>query len=284
MIGRTISHYKIVDKIGQGGMGVVYKAQDTRLNRPVALKFLRAEDLDETNRQRFLKEAQNAAALNHPNICTIYEIDHCDGETFLSMAWLEGENLAQRIQANPLSIIEATGIAKQIASGLEAAHQQGIVHRDVKSPNVIIMPDGLIKILDFGLAEVCGRTASLPGTLTGTPTSMSPEQIQGQPVDYRSDIWSWGVVFYEMLTGRLPFVGDELALLTNSILKDQPRKPSELNSLVPPLLDDVVMKALAKDVDARFQSATEIVDALGRVSESFDSQAIAHGMQYYPSA
>ena len=275
MIGRTVSHYKIVDKIGQGGMGVVYKARDNRLNRHVALKFLRAEALVEADRKRFVQEAQNAAALNHPNICTIYEIDDCDGETFLSMAWLDGENLTQRIHSKPLSVVEATEIARQIASGLEAAHQQGIVHRDIKSANVVVMPDGLIKILDFGLAEACGRAPILPGSMTGTPSSMSPEQIQGQPLDYRSDIWSWGVVFYEMLTGKLPFTGDGLASLTNSILEDQPCKPSELNSLVPPMIDDVVTKALSKDADSRYQSAAEIIEALNRVAESFDSRVIA---------
>jgi serine/threonine protein kinase/tetratricopeptide (TPR) repeat protein len=275
MIGRTISHYKIVDKIGQGGMGVVYKAHDVRLDRPVALKFLRDESLSEADLQRFVREAQNAAALNHPNICTIYEIDTCDDETFLSMAWLDGENLAQRIRSKPLSVIEATEFARQIASGLEAAHQQDIVHRDIKSANIIIMPDGLIKILDFGLAEVCGHAPVFPGTLTGTPSSMSPEQIQGHALDYRSDIWSWGIVFYEMLTGKLPFVGDELASLTNSILEDQPCKPSELNSLVPPFLDHVVMKALSKDASLRYQTAAETIVALKRVFESFDSEVIA---------
>lgn len=275
MIGRTISHYKIVDKIGQGGMGVVYKAHDVRLDRPVALKFLRDESLSEADRQRFVREAQNAAALNHPNICTIYEIDNCDGETFLSMAWLDGENLAERIRSKPLSVIEATEIARQIASGLEAAHQQGIVHRDIKSANIMNMPDGLIKILDFGLAEACDRAPVFPGTLTGTPSSMSPEQIQGHALDYRSDIWSWGVVFYEMLSGKLPFVGDELASLTNAILEDQPCKPSELNSLVPPFLDHVVMKALSKDVSLRYQTAEEINADLKRVFESFDSEVIA---------
>jgi serine/threonine protein kinase len=197
MIGRTISHYKIVGLIGKGGMGVVYKAHDLRLDRAVALKFLLPDAIgDNSDRHRFVQEAQIAAALNHPNICTIYEIDEKEGEAFISMAYLDGQDLAQVIRANPPSIIEATEIARQIASGLETAHRQGIVHRDIKSANIIVMPDGLVKILDFGLAVACNRaTPTSAGTVTGTPTTMSPEQLRGEPTDQRSDIWSWGVVF-----------------------------------------------------------------------------------------
>lgn len=277
MIGRTISHYKIAEQIGKGGMGVVYKAHDVRLDRAVALKFLLPDAIgDSSDIHRFVREAQNAAALNHPNICTIYEIDEREGETFISMAYLDGQDLAKKMSADPPSIIEATEIARQIAVGLEAAHRQGIVHRDIKSANIIVMPDGLVKILDFGLAEACNRTIrSLSGTVTGTPTTMSPEQLRGDPTDQRSDIWSWGVVFYRMLTGRLPFFNQAQRSITDAILEDQPMRPSEITPRVSPLLDDIVMKALSKDASLRYQNASEIIDGLQRVCESFDSQAMA---------
>jgi serine/threonine protein kinase/Tfp pilus assembly protein PilF len=277
MIGRTISHYKILEKIGEGGMGVVYRALDHRLDRSVALKFLLPKALNErSDHDRFVREAQHAAALDHPNICTIYEIDEQDGETFIAMAYLNGESLAKRIRNRSLSIAEAMEIARQIACGLEAAHRQGIVHRDIKSANIVIMPDGLVKILDFGLSEACNRAAkTLSGFVTGTPSSMSPEQLRGGTTDRRSDIWSWGVVFYEMLTGQLPFVDREHRSFSDAILQDQPPKPSEICSNVQSCLDDVVMKALSKDVHLRYQNATEIIDDLRRISESFDSETFA---------
>ncbi len=257
-------------------MGIVYRAQDLRLDRSVALKFLLPKALDNrSDHDRFIREAQHAAALDHPNICTIYEIDEKDGHTFISMAYLNGECLATRIRNNPLSIIEATEVARQIACGLEAAHMQGIVHRDIKSANIIIMPDGLVKILDFGLAEACNlATKTSSRVVTGTPSSMSPEHLRGEGTDHRSDIWSWGVVFYQMLTGQLPFVDEQHRSFSDAILHVQPRKPSELNSTVQPFLDRVVMKALSKDVNQRYQSAAEIIDELRRVRESFDSETI----------
>jgi len=277
MIGRTISHYKIVDRIGQGGMGVVYKAHDIRLDRPVALKFLLPAVFKEpSDLHRLVQEAQNTAALNHPNICTIYEIDEQDGETFISMAYLDGQSLAQKIRTNKLSIVEATEIARQITTGLQAAHQQGIVHRDIKSANIIVLPDGLVKILDFGLAEACnGAAKKFSDRVTGTPSWMSPEQLRGDSTDHRSDIWSWGVVFYEMLTGQLPFVASKHRSLVNTILEDQPQQPSKLNSKVDPFLESVVMKALSKDAKLRYQNASEILDDLQKVCESFDSATLA---------
>ncbi len=277
MVGRTISHYKIVEKIGQGGMGVVYKAHDLRLDRPVALKFLLPEAFGlAADHHRFVREAQSSAALDHPNICTIYEIDDQDGETFISMAYLDGQSLAERIRDNPISIIEATEIARQVASGLQAAHQQGIVHRDIKSANVIVMRDGLVKILDFGLAEACCRANDSDITVVnGTPAAMSPEQLRGETTDHRSDIWSWGVMFYEMLTGQLPFQNTELKSLINSILKDQPKKPSELNPKISKLLDKVVMRALSKDVDLRYQNVAEVLADLQIVCKTFDSELLA---------
>lgn len=277
MLGRTISHYRIAEKIGQGGMGVVYKAHDLRLDRPVALKFLLPDALDgESDQHRFVKEAQSSAALDHPNICTVYEIDEQDGETFISMAYVEGQNLAERIRSGPISIIEATEIARQVAAGLRAAHQQCIVHRDIKSANIIVMRDGLVKILDFGLADACCRATDSEVTMVkGTPSSMSPEQLRGEMTDHRSDIWSWGIMFYEMLTGQLPFQKTRLKSLIDSIVNDKPRKPSELNPDVSPLLDKVVMRALSKAVDLRYQEVSDILNDLQRVSKTFDSELLS---------
>ena len=206
MIGQTISHYKITDKLGEGGMGVVYKAQDTKLDRPVALKFLAPHLLrDEEGRKRFEREAKAAAKLDHPNICTVYEIDEVDGRTFIVMAFLEGRPLSERIDEGPLKLPEALSIAIQMAEGLEAAHQKGITHRDIKPDNVMLMSGsrGLVKLMDFGLAQLAGSSQfTREGTTLGTVNYMSPEQAEGAPTGQATDLWSLGVVLYEMIAGR----------------------------------------------------------------------------------
>jgi non-specific serine/threonine protein kinase len=264
MIGTRVSHYLVLEKIGEGGMGVVYKAQDLRLERPVALKFLSAGALGSaTQRERFFREARAAAALDHPNICPVYEIDEHEGELFITMAFAEGATLKDRLAAGPLPPAEAVHIALQIAKALEAAHDKGVVHRDVKSANVIVTPRGHARITDFGLALVRGRGGSDdPTAILGTPAYMSPEQISGQPLDHRSDIWSWGVVFYEMLTGRLPFQGDRLMAVAQAILRTEPPPPSEIVPAVPAVWDRVVRKALAKRADDRFAHASDLVAVL----------------------
>jgi serine/threonine protein kinase len=209
MIGRVISHYNILAKLGEGGMGVVYKAQDTNLDRIVALKFLPKHLLcDEKAKTRFLNEAKAASSLDHQNVATIYEIDEVGGEWFMAMAYVEGKSLKQMIKEKTFSIQEFLKIAIQIAEGLNAAHRKEVIHRDVKSDNIMITKDGLVKVTDFGLAKLRGvSTITASGTVLGTFEYMSPEQAQGLPLDYRSDIFSFGVVMYEMITGRMPFRG-----------------------------------------------------------------------------
>ena len=204
MVGRTISHYKITDKLGEGGMGVVYKAEDAKLERTVALKFLAGHLISDADvRKRFEREAKAAAALNHPNICTVHEIDEFEGKTFIAMAFLEGEGLDKKIEAGPLKLKDALDIAIQTVNGLQAAHGKKVVHRDIKPANLMVGPDGHITIMDFGLAQLADRSklTRMDETM-GTVTYMSPEQTYGAEVDHRSDIWSLGVVIYEMVTGQ----------------------------------------------------------------------------------
>ena len=210
MTGQTISHYNILSELGRGGMGVVYKAEDTRLKRPVALKFLRSDVLeDDEHKERFLREAQAAAALDHSNICTVYEIDEADGQTFIAMAFIEGQTVKNKIAERPLKLDEALDIAIQTATGLQAAHEKGIVHRDIKGANLMVTPRGQVKIMDFGLAQLAERSQlTKTATMLGTPAYMSPEQARGERTDRRTDVWSLGVVIYEMVTGRLPFEGE----------------------------------------------------------------------------
>ena len=209
MIGRTISHYKITEKLGEGGMGVVYKAQDTKLGRTVALKFLAAHLLkDEEANKRFLREAKAAAALHHPNVCPVYEIGEADGETFIAMAFIEGENLEKHIKQGPLKLPEALDIGRQIAKGLQAAHDKKIVHRDIKPGNVIVDAEGHVTVMDFGLALLTeGSKLTQLDTTLGTVAYMSPEQAEGAEVDRRTDIWALGCVLYEMISGERPFTG-----------------------------------------------------------------------------
>ncbi len=264
MIGRTISHYQITDKLGEGGMGVVYKADDTKLERAVALKFLAAHLVsDEDVLKRFEREAKAAAALNHPNICTVYEIDEFEGETFIAMAFLEGEGLDKRIEARPRKLNEALDIAIQTAQGLQAAHEKGIVHRDIKPANLMVTGSGskqLVTIMDFGLAQLADRSKLTRADETmGTVTYMSPEQTYGMELDQRTDIWSLGVVIYEMVTGQRPFKGHYDKAVMYSITSEQPEPMTALRTGVPMELELLVGKCLAKDADERYQHTDDLL-------------------------
>jgi tetratricopeptide (TPR) repeat protein/predicted Ser/Thr protein kinase len=261
MIGKTISHYKILEKLGEGGMGVVYKAQDIKLDRIVALKFLPKHLLcDESAKTRFAHEAKAASALDHQNIATIYEIDEVEGECFISMAYIEGESLKEVIKEKMLSIEEILNISIQIAEGLNVAHKKGIVHRDIKSDNIMLTNEGLVKIMDFGLAKLKGATKlTTTGATLGTLQYMSPEQAQGIEVDQRSDIFSFGVVLYEMITGQLPFKGEHEAAIIYSILNETPEPLARYKANVPEGLQRIVDKALEKDRNIRYQSAADII-------------------------
>jgi len=261
MIGKTISHYKILEKLGEGGMGVVYKAQDTRLKRTVALKFLPQELLcDSESKSRFIHEAQAASALNHPNITTIYEIDEVKERCFISMEYIEGQSIKELIKEKKLSIEEILKIAIQTAEGLSRAHQKDIVHRDIKSENIMLTADGLAKIMDFGLAKLKGVTKlTKTGSTLGTLQYMSPEQAQGKEVDQRSDIFSFGVVLYEMITGQLPFKGEHEAAVLYSIVNETPEPLARYKANVPERLQRIVDKTLEKDRTNRYQSAAEVI-------------------------
>ena len=268
MTERTISHYRILEPLGEGGMGVVYKAEDTRLKRTVALKFL-SQDVTGTGEQseRFLREAQAAAALDHPNICTVYEIDEKDGETFLAMAFLEGQPLDERIQRGPLPLDLVYEIAKQAAEGLSAAHESGVVHRDVKSSNIMISEDRsgrpVVKLMDFGLAQISGVSKlTKVDTRMGTVAYMSPEQSLGEEVGPQSDLWSLGVVIYEMVAGDLPFRGHYDQAVLYSILNEEPIPVTSLRSRVPMELEWIIEKCLAKTPADRYREARELVSDL----------------------
>jgi serine/threonine protein kinase/tetratricopeptide (TPR) repeat protein len=265
MIGTTVGHYRILEKLGEGGMGVVYRAEDLTLRRQVALKFLAAHAVgQERQRHRFLVEARAAAALDHPNICPIYAIEELGDQVFIAMALAEGANLRQRLAAGPLPVPEATHIALQVARGLEAAHAQGIVHRDVKSANIVVTEKGHARVMDFGLAKLPGTEQSDPTAVLGTPAYMSPEQVHGQPVDLRTDMWSWGVVCYEMLTGQRPFRGEHPLAVAHAILHEPPAAPSALNPQVPHFWDRIVARALEKSPDDRFSRMSEAIGFLER--------------------
>ncbi|HAL55652.1 MAG TPA: hypothetical protein DCP63_04015 [Bacteroidetes bacterium] len=268
MVGKTISHYKILEKIGEGGMGVVYKAQDTKLDRFVALKFLPAY-LNEvpSERKRLIHEAQAASALDHPNICTVHEIDEVEGTTFISFGYVEGRSLRQRLGSGPLDVKEAVNISRQVAQGLRAAHEKGIIHRDVKSSNIMVTEHGQVKIMDFGIAKRGeGTLSAKPGQLLGTLPYMSPEQIRGETVDHRTDIWSFGVVLYEMLTGRLPFKSDHQEAVVYLVLNQDATDPELLRSGVSGSLSILCKRCLAKDRGLRPQSMEEVLNLLDATS------------------
>jgi len=268
--------YEIIEELGRGGMGVVYKAQDTKLKRTVALKFLPAEltHIAEV-KDRFMREAQAAAALDHPHICTVYEFDEAEERTFISMAYIEGQSLKKKIESGPFEIYEALRIAIQAAEGLQEAHKKGVVHRDIKSANIMVTEKDQAKIMDFGLARVTGTTlVTKEGMTMGTIAYMSPEQARGEKVDHRTDIWSFGVVLYEMFSGQLPFKGERDQAVIYSILNEQPRPITDLRLEIPMSIEQVVAKALEKNQDERYQNIDELLDDLRSISEGIEPEGI----------
>ena len=265
LAGQTVSHYKILENLGAGGMGVVYKAQDLKLDRPVALKFL-PPDLtrDSEVKQRFVHEAKAASALQHNNICVVHDVDETtDGQMFISMEYLEGETLQKRIERGPLKIEEALDTAMQVAKGLAKAHEHGIVHRDIKPANIMLTSDGVAKIMDFGLAKVSGQSrVTRIGATVGTVAYMSPEQAGGEDADHRTDIFSLGVVLYEMLTGHLPFRGEHEAALLYSVVHEEPQPISQFRTDVPRNVLSVIARALRKERSGRYHTAQEMVHDL----------------------
>jgi serine/threonine protein kinase/tetratricopeptide (TPR) repeat protein len=281
MIGKTISHYKILEKLGEGGMGVVYKAMDTRLDRIVALKFLAPHAVGGDEEQgRLIREAKSAAALNHPNICTIYEIDKAEGRTFIAMECVEGQSLKGKIAAGPMALDEAVDVAIQVTGGLGQAHSKGIIHRDIKPANIMLTPEGPAKIMDFGLAKSLGGTIlTQTGTTIGTVAYMSPEQARGGDVDARADIWSLGAVLYEMVTGQRPFKGDYEQAVIYQILNETPKTVTELRPDAPRELARIVGKAMAGKLAERYGSADDFRKDLEFLRRSSRSESAGRSVE-----
>src|SRR5580704_876647 len=287
MIGQTISHYRIVEQLGSGGMGVVFKAQDSRLERAVALKFLPEKLAQEPQAlERFRREARAASALNHPGICTIYDIGEQDGQAFIAMEFIDGETLRNHIHGKPLPLDEILELGIQIAEALEAAHAEGIIHRDVKPANIFVTKRGRAKVLDFGLAKLVPKgvgsadaesgddlsdSNSIVGIISGTPSYMSPEQVRGDALDPRTDIFSLGLVLYEMATGRQAFGGGTGGAIIEAVLTRLPVSARSVNSVIPWAVEAIINKALRKDRDQRYQLAADLVADLQRLNRDFDS-------------
>jgi serine/threonine protein kinase len=268
--------YRIEEVVGRGGMGIVYKAEDTRLKRHVALKFLPPELIqDEEAKERFILEAQTAAALAHPNICTIHEINEQDGESFIAMEYVEGQNLKAKIEKGLLATEEALDIAIQVAQGLDEAHKKGIIHRDIKSANIMITQKGQAKIMDFGLAKIKGTTLlTREGTTLGTVAYMSPEQARGEKVNHRTDIWSLGVVLYEMVSGEFPFKGDREASILYSVVHEEPRPLKGIKRDLPAELQQIINRALKKKPESRYASAEEMLKDLRKYQDSLRAEEL----------
>ena len=281
MINQTIAHYQILEKLGEGGMGVVYKAQDTKLDRLVALKFLPAHiSVNDETKSRFLQEAKAAAALNHSNICTIYSVEESGGTMFIAMEYIDGTTLQKQLPYTKLD--EALDVAVHVAEALHEAHTKGIVHRDIKADNIMLTSKGQVKVMDFGLAKLKGslkltRTSSTVGTLA----YMAPEQIQGGEVDSRSDIFSYGALLFEMLTGKTPFRGDHEAAMVYSIVNEEPQSLEQLRPDVPPLLSSLILRCLEKDPADRYQHMDDIVSELRRTQKK--TSRLTRSSAYVPA-
>src|SRR6267378_3022447 len=285
--GQTISHYKILEKLGEGGMGVVYKAEDTKLKRIVALKFLPQRlSASAQDKSRFIQEAQAASALNHPNVCTIHDIQEHDGQMFIVMEFVDGQTLEEK--KGTISLKQAIDIGIQLGDGLAAAHEKGIVHRDIKPENIMVRRDGISQIMDFGLAKLRGNKSKITrltkeGSTLGTAGYMSPEQVQGQDVDHRSDIFSLGVVLYELFTGQLPFKGVHDTALMYEIVNVDAVPMSAIKPEIDPELDRIVLECLEKDINERTQSAKQVSIDLKRFKRVSSRQHLSRTMAARPA-